>query len=448
MSFDSNLPAMPNRMIYPDLPVPPTDFRKPMIAGLAVIGIALGGFTLWSATASLDSAVVTQGVVTVESKRKTVQHREGGIVAQVLVKEGDVVPAGTVLVRLDDSTAQAQMATLSDQFDTKTAERARLLAERDNLDAIAFPEALTARAQEPKVAEILAREQDRFSQRRATLSGQRQILEARIAQLESQHEGRSGLETSKRRQLDLLKQEIEGLRRLEAKGYYPTNKLRASERELARMEGEMLNDNAGVDQSDKEIGETRLQIMQTDQKFRDDGVAELIKVEAELSEIGQKLVAARDAVERLTIVAPVEGTVQNLKVAGKGAVVPANGEVAELVPNTDRLVIDAHVRPNDIDRVHQGQGAELRFSTFNSKTTPVINGEVAVVSADRNTDQATREVFYNARVEVPADQVSRLPGTLKAGMPVEVMLEGGSRTPLQYLTKPLLDAFARSFKER
>lgn len=449
MSFDRKLPAFLDRPLHADhLPMPPTDFRKPMIAGLATIGIALGGFGLWAGFAPLDSAVVTQGVVTVESKRKVVQHREGGIVAELMVAEGDAVPAGAVLARLQDAGAEAQMATLKDQLDAKTAQRARLLAERDGRDSIAFPESLTGRRDESKVAEILAGEEDRFAQRRITLDGQRGILDARIAQLESQRDGRFGLENSKARQLELLREEIDGLRDLEKKGYYATNKLRAQERELARMEGEMLNDGAGTNQTDEQIGETKLEILQLDQKFRDEVVAELIAVEAEINDTGQRLIAARDAVERLAIVAPVAGTVQNLAIAGPGAVVPPGGEVAELVPDNDRLVVEAHVRPGDIDRVHAGQEASLRFTAFSTKTTPVIDGAVAVVSADRDTDQATRESYYTARVEVPEDQVARLPGVLKAGMPVEVMLEEGSRTPLQYLVKPLLDSFARAFKER
>ncbi len=448
MTATRNLPAMPVRDAYADLPVPPTDFRKPMIAGLTVIGIALGGFATWASLAPLDSAVVTQGVVTVESKRKTVQHREGGIVAEVLVREGDAVPAGTILARLQDAGAEAQMATLKDQLDAKTAQRARLLAERDGRDTVTFPETLEGRRADPKIAEILAREDDRFTQRRATLRGSRDILEARVAQLEAQRDGRSGLETSKQRQLELLRDEIDGLRRLERKGYFATNKLRERERELARMEGEALNEGAGMSQVDKEIGETRLQILQADQKFRDEVVAELIAVEAELKDTGQKLIAARDAVERLAVVAPVAGTVQNLKVPGPGAVVAPGGEVAEIVPDADTLIVEAHVSPRDVDRVFEGQDAALRFTAFNAKTTPVVEGRLKVLSADRDTDQQTREPFYTARVEVPEEQVARLPGEMKAGMPVEVMLEEGSRTPLQYLVKPLLDSFARSFKER
>jgi HlyD family type I secretion membrane fusion protein len=427
---------------------PETDFRKPMRVGLTVIAVALGGFGTWAATAPLDSAVVTPGTVTVESKRKTVQHREGGIVAQIMVKEGEQVAAGAVLVKLQDATVTSQMDTLRTQLDGKLAEQARLLAERDGLKAIAFPAELLSRRTDPKVADILSREQDRFAQRAKTLHGERGILEARIEQLQSQHQGRAVLEQSKRDQLVLLQQEIEGLRRLSAKGFYPLNKLRAQERELARMQGEMMSDGAGASQTDKEIGETRLHILQTDQKFRDDIATELTRVETEVNDLGQKLVAARDAVSRLAVVAPVAGTVQNVKVAGAGTVVPPGGDMMELVPEDDRLIVEAHVNSRDIDRVHAGQDALLRFSAFSSRTTPVIKGGVEVVSADATLDEHTHQPFYTARVEVPPEEAARLPRALKAGMPVEVMLEGGSRTPLQYFTKPLMDSFARAFKER
>lgn len=427
---------------------PETDFAKPLRTGIAVIAIALGGFGAWAAFAPLDSAVVTAGTVSVESKRKLVQHREGGIVAGVLVKEGDQVTAGTVLARLQDATTQSQMETLRLQLDAKTAELARLTAERDGLTDVAFPTDLLNRRSDPKVADILARERDRFAQRAKTLGGERGILEARIAQLDSQRHGRTMLEQSKRDQLALLQTEVEGLRGLAAKGYFPVNKLRAQERELARMQGEMMSDGAGANQTDKEIGETRLQILQADQKRRDEIAAELTRVETESNDLAQKLVAAQDAVQRLAVVAPVTGTVQNIKVAGSGAVVAPGGDLMELVPEDDRLIVEARVNARDIDRVHAGQEAQLRFSAFSSRTTPVIGGEVAVVSADASTDEHTRQSYYTARVEVPADQAARLPRALKAGMPVEVMLEGGSRTPLQYFIKPLTDNFARAFKER
>ncbi|MBI5162353.1 MAG: HlyD family type I secretion periplasmic adaptor subunit [Magnetospirillum sp.] len=438
MSFDRTLLAMPAGAALA-LPEPSTDLRKPMIAGLTVIALAFGGFGTWAAFAPIDSAVVGQGVVTVESKRKTVQHREGGIVAAVLVEEGATVAAGTVLVRLDDATARGQLATLSAQHQARLAEQARLIAERDGTTPV-FPAGLDPAA--------IRRQQDRFAERAQSLANQRDILGSRIAGLESQRRGRGDLEASKQQQIRLLEDEIGGLRQLNAKGYYPTNRLRAQERELARMKGEMLSDGAGASQTDKEIGETRLQILQLEQKVREDAVAELARIEAELGEVDQRLIAARDAVSRLDVVAPVAGVVQSLKVAGPGAVVPPGGEVAEIVPGADTLIVETQISPADIDRVHQGQAAELRFSAFGSRTTPVVSGTLAMVSADRFTDQATRQPYYTARIAVAEDQLARLPGALKAGMPVEVMLEGGERTPLQYLIKPLEDSFARSFKER
>jgi HlyD family secretion protein/epimerase transport system membrane fusion protein len=435
-----NLPALPSPYGL-DLPTPCTNFRKPMLAGLTVIAIAFGGFGTWAALAPVSSAVVAQGVVAVESKRKTVQHREGGIVQQVLVREGDMVEAGAVLVRLADTTASAQLSILSSQLDARLAEQARLMAELNGAEAIAFPAAVAGRA------EVVAREQDRFAERRKTMDGQTGILRQRISLLESQREGRSRLEDSKRQQLALLKDEIVGLRRLEANGYYPRNKLRAQERELARMEGEMFADGAGATQSDKEIGENRLQIIQLEQKFREDITTELAKVETEVNDLAAKLSAARDAVKRLDVVAPVGGAVQSVKVAGPGSVVGAGGEVAEIVPDQDRLVVEAQFSPQDADNVHQGQDAEVRFSAFSSRTTPVLKGSVQMVSADRFTDKNTQHPYYQARIEVSKEELARLPLPLKAGMPAEVMITTGQRTPLEFLLKPLMDSFARGFNE-
>jgi HlyD family type I secretion membrane fusion protein len=430
------------------LPKPPTDFRHPATAGFAVIAVALGGFATWAATAPLDSAVVAQGVVAVASKRKAVQHREGGIVAAVLAKDGDTIPAGAVLARLKDAGAEAQMASLANQRDGKLAEEARLIAERDGRGAIAFPPALVDRALDPNAAEAMNRETDRFEERRKSIGGQMDILGSRIGQLAEQRRGRDKLKESKHRQQALLKDELTGLRQLEAKGFYPKNRLRAGERDLARLEGDIWADTAAAAQIDKEIGEARLTILQTRQKFREEVVADLAKVEAELNDLGQRLVAARDAVERLAVLAPVAGTVQGMRIAGPGAVLPPGGEVAEIVPEGDSLVVEVQFSPHDIDRVHDGQAASLRFSAFGSRVTPVIDGRVVMVSADRFTDQASHQGYYTARVEVPETQTARLPGALRAGMPVEVMVEGGARTPLEYLVKPLSDSFARAFRER
>ena len=448
----SNSPTMtlsqPSALMA-QMPRPETDFHRPALIGFAIIGVALGGFATWAAVAPLGSAEMAQGVVTVESKRKIVQHREGGILAELLVKEGDQVAAGTVIARLADAGALALQGNLAGQRDAKLAELARLSAERDNLTAVAFPPALAARGDETKVLEAIGRERARFDQRKKSLDGQLGILQAHIAELQAQRGGRVQLEQSKRRQLVLLRQELTGLRELQAKGFYPTNKLRAEERELARLEGDTYADVAGTTQIDKEIGEAQLQILQTSQKFREEVSTDLARTEVELQELDQRLGAARDAVERLVVVAPVGGTVQSLKPAGPGAVVAPGGEIAEIVPGGDRLVIDSQVTPKDIDRVHEGQPAHLRFTAFGARQTPVVEGRVTVVSADRFTEQGgSHQSYYSARVEVTPDQLARLPGGLKAGMPVEVMLDGGERTALQYMVKPLSDNFARSFNER
>ena len=448
-SNNTNALALPEILVSSSgLPLPSTDFRRPIRVGMSVIALALGGFGVWAACAPLDSAVIAQGVVAVESKRKAVQHREGGIVAQVLVTEGQRVEAGAVLARLKDAGAQASMVALTAERDAKLAEEARLLAERDGRAAIAFPPGLLDRAHDPRVAEILRREADRFQERAKSLSGQLGILQSRVAQLEASRHGRAQLGDTTRRQIALMQEELAGLRGLEAKGYYPRNKLRAEERDLARLQGELYSERAGTAELDKQIGEAKLQAMQTRQKFQEEVATDLSRTEVELNDVGQKLVAARDEVERLAVVAPVAGVVQGLKIAGPGAVVPPGGEVAEIVPDNDRLVVESQINPRDIDRVHDGQPARLRFPAFNARVTPVIEGKVEVVSADRFTDPATRQGYYAARVEVPADQAARLPGSLKAGMPVEVMIEGGARTPLQYFLKPLDDSFARGFKER
>jgi HlyD family type I secretion membrane fusion protein len=449
MSFDRSL-LTAHSSHYPailDLPVPPTDFRRPMMTGLIVIGIAFGGFGTWATFAPLDSAVVAPGVVTVESKRKVVQHREGGIVGELLVHEGDIVHQGTVIATLDDSGAEAQLASLRSQMDSRLAERARLVAERDGADTVTVPPALLARNSTPQVAEIIRREQDRFAERRKSLDGQTGIYRQRMAQQEAQRDGRQKVEQATGRQIRLLEDELVGLTKLSAMGFYPRNKLRSEQRDLARLEGEMMSNAASASQSEKEMGETQLQIMQMEQKFREDLTTDLAKVEAEINDISAKLVAAGDSVDRLAVIAPVGGTVQSLTIAGPGAVVAPGGQVAEIIPDKDRLIVEAQINPRDIDHVHDGQAAEVRFTAYSTRTTPVLKGVVNMVTPDRITDPTSHQGYYLVRVEVGQDELKKLPQPLKAGMPADVMVKSGERTPLQYLLKPLLDSFAHGFKE-
>lgn len=263
----------------------------------------------------------------------------------------------------------------------------------------------------------------------------------------TQADGFRRQQDSKLRQIELYNNELTGLYELHRKGYYPRTRILAMERDLARLEGEVGSVAADIARAEEGIGEARIQIMQLRQKFREDVVAQLREIQTEINELTERVVAAEDVVRRLTVVAPVAGAVQGLKVFTAGGVIPGrrpDGDRSE-----DRLVIEAHVAPADVETVSYGLDAEVRFPALNKRTTPIIAGHVLTVSADRFTDQRTNLAYYTARVEVPPDQQALLSEhRLQPGMPAEVIVKTGERTLLEYLVKPLTDSFARTFKEQ
>jgi HlyD family type I secretion membrane fusion protein len=448
MSMYSNAIVVPMpRAAEP--PQPPSDYTNYIIAGFTVIALAFGGLGSWAALAPLDSAVVAPGVLVVESKRKTIQHLEGGIVKRILVRDGDFVEQGAVLAELDQTRAEANLAMVQGQFDLAKAREARLIAERDDLDSISLPDQLAERTADPKVAELVAGQESEFSERRKSMTGQVSILEQRVAQLRTQADGHRRLAESKERQMELMTAELAGLRKLTAKGYYPRNRLLAQEREYAKLEGDRSQELANIAQAEQALGEAELEVLQLKQKLREDVVAELREVQAKLHETAEQLVSAKDVAQRLAITAPVSGFVQGLRIFTEGGVIPPGGELMEIVPNDDRLVIEAQLSPRDIEGVKAGQTAEVRFTALNSRTSPVIEGNVTTLSADRFTDKQTNQAYYLARVEVPKEQQQSLgEHRIQAGMPVELMIKTGERTMMGYLLKPLSDSMARGFNER
>lgn len=428
----------------------PTDIRKPVILGLSVITLGLGSLSLWAATAPLDSAVVAQGVLVVESKRKTVQHLEGGIIKDILVRDGDVVRQGQPLVRLDNTRAVANLAMVQGQYDAQRVLEARLLAERDGLSEIKFPQDMIDRAAtDPKVRGLMEMQKTQMAERAKSQDGQVGILKQRISQLQSELDGYKVLQGSKQQQLKIMNDEMTGLQSLVAKGYYPKNRVRELERDRARLEGDIGSDAANIARSEKSMGETQLQIIQQDQKFREDVVTQLREASTQVNDLRERLVSAQDTASRQVILSPESGVVQNMKIATSGGVIPAGGDLMDVVPAQDRLVIDARVQPTDVESIHSGETAEIRFPALASRTTPVIEGHVTTLSADRLTDPVEKSSYYATRVEVPREQLALLGDhQLRAGMPVEVMIKRGERTAWEYMVKPLKDGFAKSFKER
>lgn len=417
-------------------------------AGGFVIALAFGGIGGWGATVPLASAVVTQGQVTVDTNRKQIQHLEGGIVSELNIRDGDTIMAGDVLMRLDDTRAKASLSIVEASYREETAKQARLVAERDRRDTIDWPQALRDQAEDMDVSNLLESQQAIFDSRRDTMRGEVGILNERIQQLSEEIGGLEAQTAATRAQVDIIEEELAGLITLFEKGQTTKPRILALQREKARLEGEFGELKANIARSRNAIGETKLEIIQKEKAFRSEVVATLSEVQAEVNDLRERYVAARDVMERLDIRAPVSGKVVNLTVHAQGVVIRPGETFLELVPTDDKLIVEVKVAPQDIDNVAVGQVSEIRMLAFKQRTTPTLDGAVSYVSADALTDPQDGATFYLARIHVPEDQLARLEGQrLQPGMPAEVMIRTGERTALAYLIQPILDSMNRAWRE-
>ena len=425
-----------------------TSYRRQMVAGVALLGLVFGGLGGWAALAELSSAAVAPGQIMVSSNRQTLQHLEGGIVSELLVKDGDLVKEGDVLIRLEPTQAQAQAAVLQAQADSHAAALARLRAERDGSKAITFPAELLARRDQTEVADAIANQESLFQARRASLNGQVEILQQRITQLKKQRDGLVAQSAAHERQIALIEDELKGLRELHTKGYAPKTRILALEREAERLRGERGEALGNIARTSEAIGEAELQILQQKKSFQEEVAAQLQETQARYADASERLVAARDTLNRRELRAPRDGYVVGMAAHTIGGVIPAGRTILEIVPVNDELIVESQLSPMDIDNVRVGQKADVRMSALASRTTPVLEGEVVTVSADALRDERTGATYYIAKVKVPKEQQERLNGqTLHPGMPAEVMIKTGDRTALHYIISPLTDVFAKSFRE-
>jgi len=423
--------------------------RRHLRAGTTVVLLLCGGVGGWAATTRLAGAIIAPGSVVVDSHVKKVQHPTGGVVGEVRVRDGDQVKAGDVVVRLDDTITRANLAIVSKGLDELLARRARLEGERDRLDDISFPEALTQRANDPPLARILSGERKLFELRRTARLGQKAQLNQRIVQLQQQIEGFNAQAAAKVREVELINRELEGVRDLWAQRLTSLNKLTALEREAARLEGERGQLVSSVAQAKDKIAETQLQVIQVDRDLASDVAKELRETDAKIDEYVERKVTAEDQLKRIEIRAPQDGAVFQLSVHTVGGVIAPGDQIMLIVPGADNLMVEAKIAPQDIDQVRVGQKAILRMTAFNQRTTPELNAEVSQIAADITTDQRTGQSYYITRIAIPSNEIARL-GDVKLipGMPAEIFIQTGEREVLSYLIKPLRDQLARAFKEK
>lgn len=450
MTFPAS-PALTERPVIGTAPRPPSGYRSVALVGYALIAVTFLGLGGWAATARVDGAVVAPGVIGVESKRQVVQHLEGGIVAAILVQEGQRVVRDAVLFRLDPTQSRANDEAALAQRRAALALEARLVAERDDAPTITFPPELMELARVPAVREAMADQIAQFRDRRAAFQSQIDILNGRIVQLGHELEGLAQERASARQQLDFIEDELTAVRELERKRLVNKSRVSSLEREKARLEGLVGRNIADEAKARGSIGEQKMQMVQLSQQRAEDVGSQLLEVREKLAELKEKVQVTRSVLERIEIRAPSGGIVQNInpRIYTVGAVVRPGDTLLEIVPLDAPLVVEARVPVQDIDRLDLHQAVEVRFPAFHGRTTPMVLGHLGSVSRDRLVDETTHQPYFLARVgvdetDVPAD----LRGRLQPGMDAEVAFHTGSRTVLSYLLRPLSDAMARSFTER
>ena len=424
--------------------------RRHLLIGVAVGILLVGGIGGWAATSEFAGAVIAQGQLVVDTNVKKVQHPTGGVVAELNVRDGDLVKAGDIVIKLDDTQTRANLAIVSKGLDELMARRAREEAELEGVDHVVFPAELAARQDnDAEVAHMIRGEAKLFETRQNSRGGMKSQLAERVAQSEEEIRGLVAQVQSKDKQIEWIKKELEGVRELWEKQLVQFTRVTTLEREQARLEGERGQLVAATAQSKGKIAEIRIQILQIDQDMRTEVGKDLADVRGKTAELVEKKVAAEDQLKRVDIRAPQDGMVHQLDVHTVGGVVSAGQQIMLIVPAADKLIVEAKVQPQDIDQLRIGQPAALRFSAFNSRTTPELNGQVSVISGDVTQDQKTGVNYYTVRIAVTPQEIARLEGLkLVAGMPVEVFLQTGSRTMMSYLFKPITDQFHRMFNER
>ncbi|GJD53794.1 Type I secretion system membrane fusion protein PrsE [Methylobacterium crusticola] len=417
------------------------------LAGVALVFGMTGVAAAWTAETRLAGAVIATGSLVVESNIKKVQHPTGGVVADLRAQEGASVKAGDLLIRLDATTAQANLDSVTKSLWELAARGARLEAERDGRDDVAFPPELARGG--PAVARITEGEGKLFRFRRDALLGQKSQLRERVRQLQDEITGLVEQASAKQQEVGIIEREYGGVMDLWRKNLIQMTRVTSLEREMARLRGERGALVASTAQTRGKIAETELQIIQIEQNLRSEVAKELAEIRAKSATLVEQQVTALDQIRRIDIRAPQAGTVHELAVHTRGGVIAPGEPIMLIVPSADSLVVEVRVSPQDIDQVGLGQGASLRFPNFDRRTTPELAGTVSRIAADVTEDKRTGIAFYLVRLSVAKEDLARLKGArLMPGMPVEAFIRTADRTVLAYLSKPLLDQARRAFREK
>ncbi|MEM9106479.1 MAG: HlyD family type I secretion periplasmic adaptor subunit [Pseudomonadota bacterium] len=429
----------------------PRSILKHTMFGLLVLFVALGGFGWWAFSAPLAAAVISQGSFVATGQNKIVQHLEGGVIAELMVTEGDSVTAGQPILKLDETAALANERQLYLRRARLEAINARLFAQHDGNVEVDFPQYLLAKTDNEEIAAIIESQKLNFETSRQKLKSDLKLLESNIDSLEFRAEGYDVQRSAMERQLQLLEGELVGKKSLLDEGYVRQIEVNAIERAIADAEGQIGRLMAQVAETRSQIIKYEQQIEQTEAAHRQSVVDELQSIEAELDSVREQFRSAENVLQRAMITAPVSGTVLKMHYHTPGGVVESGKSIAEILPSDVPLIVEIQVPRTDIDSISIGQPAMVRLTALNQRTTPVLNGSVFYVSADSlpDTSNESRREVYVARVSLSSTELQRVPGFKPTpGMPAEVMVQTEERTFFSYLAKPVVDSMARAFREQ
>lgn len=427
-----------------------TDARAFARIGWLIVLAGVGGFLLWALLAPLDKGVPMAGTVAKESNRQTVQHQTGGTIQQILVRDGDLVKAGQVLVRMNPVVAQSAVEMTDSQYLAALAVEARLAAERDGQKTIRFPAELEQRRGEPRIAEMMSLQNQLLGSRQGSLHNELQAVDESITGLKIQIQGLQESRDSKKEQMKLLKEQLDSMRDLAKEGYVARNRLLELERTYAQLSGALSEDIGNIGRSQRQVAELTLRRAQRMQDYQKEVRTQLTDVQKEAESQQARLQAQKFELSNVEVKAPADGTVVNLAVFTPGGVVPPGFKMMDIVPSNDPLVVEGQLPVNLVDRVHPGLKTDLIFSAFNANRTPHIEGEVEQVAADRSVDERTGTPYYKVRVKVTpkgAKMVAEHKLAIRPGMPVELFVKTGERTMMNYLLKPVMDRARSSLTE-
>lgn len=416
--------------------------------GWLIVLAGIGGFLLWASIAPLDKGVPLSGSVMVATNRKAVQHQTGGIVDEILVKEGDFVRAGQALVRMNDTQVKAQAEVTRAQLITARAVEARLIAELDNRTDIDFPVFLLTAMDDPRVASVVALQRQLFASRRSVLEHDLAALTENIAGLTVQLQGLESSRASKKQQLVFLKEQIDNLQELANEGFFPRNRVLELERTRAQLTGDISEDDGNIGRIQRQITELTLRRTQRVEEYLQDARQQLTDIQQEAEALSSRLIAQDFELANVWVKAPVDGIVVGINIFTHGGVISPGFRMMDIVPSEDMLIIEGQVPVHLIDKVHAGLDVDLIFTAFNQNKTPHIAGEVTQVSADRLIDEHTGIPYYQLKARVKPESMPLLSKhQIRAGMPVEIFVKTGERSLINYLLKPILDRLHTSLGE-